>query len=46
MIISIFRLYIYIYFCKYRIWLYDDYDDESIISGFLLMKSDNNKMYV
>lgn len=46
MTISTSRLHIHIYLCKYRIWLHDDYDDESITSGFLLMKSDNNKIYV
>lgn len=47
MTISTSRLHIHIYLCKYRIkWLHDDHDDESITSGFLLMKSDNNKIYV
>lgn len=45
MTISTSRLHIHIYLCKYRIWLHDDHD-ESITSGFLLMKSDNNKIYV
>lgn len=45
MTISTSRLHIHIYLCKYRIWLHDDHDDESITSGFLLMKSDN-KIYV
>lgn len=45
MTISTSRLHIHIYLCKYKIWLHDDHD-ESITSGFLLMKSDNNKIYV